>query len=229
VVQTVKLHVFPLVVADGPVNMATDELLLEKALTGMACCRWYAWEPATLSLGYFQHHEERLNNPLWRNVPWVRRATGGGAIWHNNEKTYALALPAEVVVQKPPSQWHEFLHRSMVDVLRHADISATVLEGQRPKQAELDFLCFTVPQPGDVIYEGRKIIGGAQRLKYGAFLQHGSLTHPAAGILQERWFTSLAKLLRGEVVNSEWTPEDQERIGGLVSKKYSQDVWNRKR
>ncbi|MHC5067527.1 MAG: lipoyl protein ligase domain-containing protein [Planctomycetota bacterium] len=74
-------------VADGATQMATDEALLEAA--SEATIRLYYWNQATLSLGYFQDYHQTCQS-LPRSVPVVRRITGGGAIWHEHEVTYAL-------------------------------------------------------------------------------------------------------------------------------------------
>lgn len=88
--------------ADGVWNMAVDEALLETvgdgptsnaARVGMpaAVLRFYRWSPATLSLGYFQGASERAGHAASRDCPWVRRASGGGAILHDHELTYSFA------------------------------------------------------------------------------------------------------------------------------------------
>jgi lipoate-protein ligase A len=223
------LHHFPFATADGPTNMAVDEFLLAQAIQGQASFRWYGWEPYTLSLGYFQPHEERLRLPQWREAPWVRRATGGGAIWHAEEKTYALALPPAVAKQKTSCCWHDFLHETMAEVLRQHGIKATVLHGQRPKPSELDYLCFTVPQPGDVLLAGRKIIGGAQRLKHGALLQHGSVVPPADEVLFRHWLPYVAKVLGWEIITKAWSAAEREAIATLAEEKYRSEAWNKKR
>src|SRR6267154_2578314 len=80
---------FPFLTADGPTQMAADEVLLEHAVaTTRPALRFYVWNPPTLSLGYFQKFADRLSG-----LPVVRRQTGGGAIVHDHELTYALALP----------------------------------------------------------------------------------------------------------------------------------------
>ncbi len=78
----------------GAINMAIDQLLLERAAERQQLwLRVYRWEPATLSLGYFQAAEERGRLPLASKLPVVRRATGGGAIVHHWELTYSLCWP----------------------------------------------------------------------------------------------------------------------------------------
>src|ERR1700678_3435608 len=89
-------HVLPHEAADGPANMALDEALLETGANGAgpAYLRPYGWTTPTLSLGYFQRLAELQVEPRFQSVPLVRRLTGGGAIWHHHELTYALIIPA---------------------------------------------------------------------------------------------------------------------------------------
>ena len=81
--------------AGGPWNMALDEALLEaSAAQGGLFLRFYSWLPATLSLGYFQSHADRAAHAASVDCPLVRRPSGGGAIVHDRELTYALVVPA---------------------------------------------------------------------------------------------------------------------------------------
>src|SRR5438093_13282662 len=89
--QTVRL--LPYAVADGPHNMAADEALLESAVAGAASLRFYGWAEATLSLGYFQPERSRQQYARLARLPFVRRPSGGHALVHHHEVTYALALP----------------------------------------------------------------------------------------------------------------------------------------
>src|SRR5437763_13399975 len=94
------IDVFALSTADGPAHMAADEALLDHAAaTGRPALRFYAWDPPTLSLGYFQSAADRQPG-----LPYVRRPTGGGAIFHHCELTYALALPGELAAS-PGRPW----------------------------------------------------------------------------------------------------------------------------
>jgi lipoate-protein ligase A len=173
------IRLLPFRRAPGPWQMAADEAMLERASAGEASLRFYAWEPATVSLGYFQKHEERLANPRLAAYPWVRRCTGGGAIIHDQDLTYAFALSAGLRGSLTPLEWHHRFHQALVEVLQRRRVAAELQGGSRKPQQELEYLCFAVPQPGDVMLEGQKIIGGAQRLRRGGLLQHGSIQLPA--------------------------------------------------
>ena len=83
-------------VQSGTVNMATDEAILEAVNGGSqgATLRFYQWAEPTISLGYFQKHDEyQGQDAVIRNLPLVRRQTGGGAILHDDELTYSLIVP----------------------------------------------------------------------------------------------------------------------------------------
>ena len=74
--------------------MAVDEALLETAASlGVPTLRFYQWQEPTMSLGYFQEYADRLRHAASAGCPTVRRASGGGAIMHDRELTYSLAVP----------------------------------------------------------------------------------------------------------------------------------------
>jgi lipoate-protein ligase A len=171
--------VYPFAEADGPTNMALDEALLEAVMADRSAAqlRTYGWTVPTLSLGYFQHIADAKTDPRWRSVPIVRRPTGGGAIWHHHELTYALALPAEHPLARRSEDLYHTVHAALARVLRERGLaverrgaeSSRKIEGSRP------FLCFTDRDAEDIVTSGRKIVGSAQRRRSGVVLQHGSM------------------------------------------------------
>ncbi len=104
--------VYPYEVADGPTNMALDEAILEAVGRGepRAALRVYGWSVPTLSLGYFQRLAEVRADGRFNDVPIVRRPTGGGAIWHHHEVTYALALPEGHALSRPSVRLYRAVH-----------------------------------------------------------------------------------------------------------------------
>jgi lipoyl(octanoyl) transferase len=161
--------------AVGPDLMAADEAILHTALrTGQATLRFYEWAEPTISLGYFQGHAERLEHPLLKSLPYVRRHTGGAAIIHHRELTYALALPSG-------SPWHTSeswlcrFHHVIQLALKNWSVSTVkpVVCGEERKLGP--FLCFLHQTPGDLVTHGAKVVGSAQRRPHGAMLQHGSI------------------------------------------------------
>jgi len=194
--------------APGAWNMAVDEVLLQEAVNaGVATLRFYQWSEPTLSLGYFQRYKDRRPHAASDACAVVRRQTGGGAILHDRELTYSLALPAGHSFVRRAEQLYTTVHRAFIAALErllapHGSAWALdVNEEDSPlRPAEEPFLCFQRRARGDVLLiaqQGRnssattsgppvstvKILGSAQRRRRGAILQHGSLlleSSPAA-------------------------------------------------
>src|SRR5712692_4618360 len=120
----ITCRVMPFAESDGPGNMAADQTLLETAATGVTSLRFYGWTKATLSLGYFQPAALRLADPLLAQLPFVRRPTGGEALVHHHELTYALALPAGSPWQRRGESWIQRMHGIIRIALAGLNINA---------------------------------------------------------------------------------------------------------
>jgi lipoate-protein ligase A len=160
----------------GALNMGRDQALLERAIAGEGpFLRVYGWAKPTLSLGYFQKLEdvaeagaaERLG------VDVVRRFTGGGAILHHHEITYAIALPASHPwAQLDVNDSYLEITRPLLTLLNGRMVRAKYRgDGPVAKTAN----CFAGMACPDIVVGGRKLFGSAQRRREGAVLQHGSL------------------------------------------------------
>jgi len=173
-------HLLPYEQGDGPANMALDEALLDFVAAGdeAAFLRTYGWTVPTLSLGYFQHLAQARAEPRWREVPTVRRCSGGGAIWHHHELTYAVVVPASHPLARPSTGLYRAVHTAIADTLESLDVRAS-LRGDavdsRNCERRRPLLCFTDTNPEDIVTYGIKIAGSAQRRRGGAVLQHGSV------------------------------------------------------
>ncbi len=159
----------------GAWNMAVDEALLETAVArGTGCVRIYQWSTATLSLGYFQSPKTDEIAAPYRNLPRVRRLSGGGAILHHHELTYACIVPADHGWASDPVELYDLVHTRIISVLADFGIDPE-LRGRTDSGRDDEFLCFSRANPHDVVLAGHKILGSAQRRRKGAVLQHGSL------------------------------------------------------
>jgi lipoate-protein ligase A len=158
--------------------MALDQALLDAVVEdpSSAILRTYGWTEPTLSLGYFQKIDDAETDPRWRRVPIVRRPTGGGAIWHHHEVTYALVIPAIHPMARPNVTLYQAVHSAIGSLLRSQGIDASRRGPSNDSRiAGRPFLCFTDRDPEDLVSRGAKIVGSAQRRRPGAILQHGSL------------------------------------------------------
>ncbi|MFO0879350.1 MAG: lipoate--protein ligase family protein [Gemmataceae bacterium] len=166
------LRLLPFEVSGGPEQMAADDLLLDAATSGTASLRFYGWDTATLSLGYFQAAQPAHTSPALASLPWLRRRTGGAALVHHHELTYALALPPDMVGSFVTSGWIVRVHQSVQAALAEYGIVADLCAAE---QRLGEVLCFLHHTPGDLVLAGHKIAGSAQRKQRGALLQHGGI------------------------------------------------------
>ena len=165
--------------------MAVDETLLESALNdGVCTARVYEWDQATLSLGYFQKPAEALADARWRDLPVVRRLSGGGAIVHHHELTYSLAVPPDHPDASDPSAIYSAVHEAIVTRLAAAGVSLAIRGTLLPERNSA-FLCFARGDAMDVVLGPNKVLGSAQRRRRGAILQHGSLVLKASTFAPE--------------------------------------------
>lgn len=172
----------------GQTNMDRDARALEEVVAGRsgAVIRIYQWCEPTVSLGYFQKGDDAID-PRLLSCPKVRRLTGGGAILHDNELTYSCCLPDTHPVRSDPIQLYEIVHRAIIALL--ADCGATAMlrseaAAAKPSATE-PFLCFLRADPRDVVINGTKVLGSAQRRRKGHILQHGSILLQASKLTPE--------------------------------------------
>jgi lipoate-protein ligase A len=160
----------------GAGNMALDVLLLEDATrTGRATLRLYRWSPSCLSFGRNEAALARYDRAAIEQRGWdvVRRPTGGRAVWHEDEVTYAVAAP--IAAFGSLQQSYCAIHERLAAALRTLGAPAH-LAPKNGRPAGLDAgACFASPVGGEVMVHGRKIVGSAQVRLGSAFLQHGSI------------------------------------------------------
>ena len=166
--------------ADGPANMAMDEAILESVTAGaeQPTLRLYAWDPACLSIGYAQLLAEADEGQLAeRGWSLVRRPTGGRAILHTDELTYAIIAPStDPHVEGGVLASYRRLSEGLLLGLRRLGLEPRVRDAAPlPLEERADPVCFEVPSAYEITAGGRKLIGSAQLRRQGGVLQHGSL------------------------------------------------------
>jgi lipoyl(octanoyl) transferase len=244
---------------DGPFNMAADDVLLLAAARGITSLRFYGWTHPTLSLGYFQAAALRHQYPQLASLPWLRRSSGGGALVHHHELTYALALPAGFAADWMP-RMHQRVILPALDRLRLAgQVKAvtkppceTAIQSRRDdstaQESRPPFLCFEQQTVGDLVCAGHKIVGSAQRKKNHCMLQHGAIllaqsefapTLPGvkelAGVelslqgLIEVMVDQLSRETGWRDEECGWSAAERDQVQALVGKQYGCVDWNEKR
>jgi lipoyl(octanoyl) transferase len=163
----------PLLAAE---NMAIDELLLERAArTGEGVFRVYSWGEPTLSFGRNQtavgvYDTSRARN---RGVAVVRRLTGGRALLHHREVTYSVTAPLATATSLRES--YARINRLLVYGLRRLGVAVEVAAPKDRAVAPSASPCFERPAAGELVVDGRKLVGSAQWRDGHAMLQHGSI------------------------------------------------------
>lgn len=158
----------------GWLNMAIDSALLERAEAGERWLRLYAWDPPCLSFGRHEPAARRYNADRIAalGLSVVRRPTGGRAVWHARELTYAVAAPCDGFGSLREA--YEEIHLVLRDALRSLGAVAELAPSRAAAPVDAG-ACFAAPAGGEVLVGGRKVVGSAQLRQGGALLQHGSV------------------------------------------------------
>ncbi|MFS0780957.1 biotin/lipoate A/B protein ligase family protein [Bacillus sp. 1P06AnD] len=166
-------------------NMAMDEMLLQWHSEGKIppVIRFYGWNPATLSIGYFQKAEKEIDLQKVKDqgLGFVRRATGGRAVLHEHELTYSVIVTEEhPKMPKNVTDAYRVISEGILKGFLNLDFDAyfavpkTEEEHQRLKDPRSS-ICFDAPSWYELVVEGRKVAGSAQTRQKGVILQHGSI------------------------------------------------------
>jgi lipoate-protein ligase A len=160
----------------GAENMGIDAAFLREAGGGAAFLRLYHWAPPCLSFGRNEPARTRYDRAAIERLglDTVRRPTGGRAVWHEREVTYAVAGPTAMFGSLREAYIR--VHTLLAAALRRLEVPAELAE--RPSGrivGPAGGACFAAPVGGEIVAGGRKLVGSAQIRERGAFLQHGSI------------------------------------------------------
>jgi len=155
--------------------MARDHALALALARGAAALRVYRWAPPTVSLG--RNEPARglydLGAAAARGLDFVRRPTGGRAVLHDRELTYAVAVPVGALGGL--RETYRRVNAGLVRALRGLGVPAALADDGAPAVAPDAGACFRRAARGEVTVGGRKLVGSAQVRLGAALLQHGSL------------------------------------------------------
>ena len=213
-------------------NMAIDEALLEYAT--VPSIRFYRWHSPALSFGYFGKFAHVACYASERDL--VRRWTGGGIVFHGDDLTYSIVIPAnDNAFSESSMSIYEKVHRVLCDAVGANGKRAVVAGGGNPGGAADairvafsagGYNCFANPVRADVIVDGRKIAGAAQRRTRRGLLQQGSIQ----GIdlengLSERFAVELSNNCQPQSLPKAVRCRARE----IAAQKYGAEAWLRKR
>ncbi|WP_368863301.1 biotin/lipoate A/B protein ligase family protein [Staphylococcus hominis] len=166
-------------------NMAMDEALLNFVSRGEIdpVIRFYTWDPATLSVGYFQRLKKEIDIDKVKEKGFglVRRQTGGRGVLHDKELTYSVIVPeSHPNMPSTITEAYRVISEGLLEGFKllgfdaYFAIPRSKEEREKLKQPR-SAVCFDAPSWYELVVEGRKIAGSAQTRQKGVILQHGSL------------------------------------------------------
>ncbi len=167
--------------ADAVENMAVDEAVFREAIRKREppTLRFYSWRTPAVSIGYFQEARREIDLEACRQlgIDFIRRPTGGKAVLHDKEMTYAVIAGADHPLF-PPDILRSFrvisscIARGLLAIGIKAEMKA---EGRASADESLRTSCFSSPSRYELLVGGRKICGASQMRSHGVLLQHGAL------------------------------------------------------
>jgi lipoyl(octanoyl) transferase len=215
-------------------NMAIDEVLLEFA--AIPLIRFYRWQSPALSFGYFGRFTDVASYQCERDL--VRRWTGGGIVFHGEDLTYSLVIPSrDTAFSESSTSIYERVHQALCDALSETGQPALVAAGDdrvpgsamvatRTGISDAGYSCFANPVRADVMIDGRKIAGAAQRRTRGGLLQQGSIQGKEFGNSLTEQFAQALSTNRCERKIDE---KILNRARELAEQRYGAESWLRKR
>jgi lipoate-protein ligase A len=225
----------------GPWNMALDEVLMNCVKDDIPILRLYRWQPAAVSIGYFQSMDEEIDVKKCKQIgiDVVRRITGGGAVLHESELTYSFITK---IYPKNIMDSYNLICEPVVMCINKLGFNA--------KFAPLN----------DIVVNNKKVSGNAQTRKKNTLLQHGTilldvnvekmfsvLKVPSEKIKDKmindvkarvmglnKTFEQVAHNLKesfcekfdAEIIVDNLTIEEKENARKLASEKYISNQWN---
>lgn len=163
-------------------NMALDEALAIsiRNKSSPPTLRLYGWSTDSVSIGYFQKASDiNLEYCTARDIPLVRRPTGGRAILHGQELTYSFSVRTDISpFSKSLRDSYEQISRALAHAFREAGIAVASYKKKRTDSVHAENpLCFSSRSFGELHIENKKVVGSAQKRWPDSLLQQGSIPH----------------------------------------------------
>ena len=216
-------------------NMALDEALLESVT--VPTIRFYRWRRPSLSFGYFGRYIDVAPHESEQEI--VRRWTGGGTVFHGDDLTYSLIIPAsDPLFSERSMSIYQKIHRAIQKVLvaidQQAELASAAAVDDRRNQLDSTVAdrryngqeCFANPVREDVMVNGRKVAGGAQRRTRLGILHQGSIQLDA---LPDGFAEQLSAALGNSLNRETLGAATMQRAQTIADRKYGTAEWLRRR
>jgi lipoate-protein ligase A len=212
-------------------NMACDEVLLEQFQSGKISCpvlRLYEFEEPSVTIGYGMRSRALESQSL--PVPIVRRFTGGGWVEHKQDLVYSL-VARPVGLFKEVESSYALIHQAIQAAFLQFNLNVTLTTSEA-STFYFGKPCFKTPVHSDILLEGKKIAGAAQRRFANCLLHQGSIDWSCLKerVKQNQWIEVL-KLEFSKLLQSAWVPFDEnpvflDEVQQKEKDKYATLEWN---
>ncbi len=210
-------------------NMAADELLLARAPeTARVLVRIYRWDRPSVSFGSAQLCPVELS----RDYTLVRRPTGGGVVYHDEDLTYTVIVPpAHPIMRLDRMESYRIFHEALLKELLETGVAAELKAEGSEHVDRSTMRCFVSPSRFDLVApDGDKYAGAAQRRTRCGILHQGSIRLDAAGGSWGKLCDELLSSLRRQfnIEWQAWAPDEAwlAKVAALGNAKYAGDAWN---
>lgn len=163
---------------DAAGHMALDEAVLLESPPDALVLRIYKWKGEACTFGFSQKYAD-AKAACKKGVEPIRRATGGGIVFHDGDVTFSLVFPWDRTCA--PETIYKNIHRGIHQALK-ASGTANGMWSPREKPEGISAACFSRAEKADLVdADDKKILGGALRKKGVKGLYQGSLRVRASG------------------------------------------------
>lgn len=213
-------------------QMALDEALFvtaQQSQSAQPMLRFYQFDQSSATLGFSQRNRSLLQSVDAKESPWVRRLTGGGLVWHDQDLIFSLVLSESIHPDfHCAPKTYELIHQAVCACFKHfGKVPAIFLQDVNQKKPD-ELICFEHPVKNDILLGQDKIAGGAERRSGGFLLHQGSLK--LCGIDRNEFETQLIRILSStfhwKSEASDLTAAEIEMAAALKQFKYQTHNWN---
>lgn len=160
---------------NAKMNMAIDKALTLSYKKGdMPILRFYTWENSfTIGLGQDIEDYSDLKNIY--NDNYSKRITGGGVLFHGHDISYSLLLSSDEFVNLNVKESYERICQFLLEFYKQLGLNPSFVKDLKSIELKKDEFCQVGFEAYDIVVNGNKIGGNAQKRNKNLIFQHGSI------------------------------------------------------